>query len=192
MHFAPNGRSLDDLQVRIAHSLGVAYSHEWACALAEPVATALWRLGGAEEIARVVAKVRDVVGRSFPGIEAPTVREDGAIVHTTGSGRLRWEVYEDGYTRITVSRPSGDVLCASVGADGEVVVSDLGEPFAERHVSALHDAVGKAAEIGQAWMTAHAAVDKAFAPLRQRALPDEELCAPPAPPGCVYTDRAEA
>jgi len=178
------------LQLRRAHALASAHGHEWACALPVEVAEALWALGGAVEIRRVVDAMRheDAIG----GIEAPAVNGAGVIHHTTGTGRLRWEVYPDGYTRLTVSRPSGDILCASVDTGDAVEVLWTNGVFFKRHVdvpaAALRAVLGATEPYP---VKVFAAVDAALAEARAGVTPEVEvICLDSNRPGDVTAPGA--
>ena len=128
------------MQIRIAHRLAAAHSHEWAF-MGEDVAAAAFAVGGAKLISDLTDAARG--DSQFYGISAPLITH-GVVHHATGTGRLRWEVYEDGHTALWVSRPSGDVLGASMCPDGSLIDAfDVrnGKGFGPRHLCALFAAI---------------------------------------------------
>lgn len=152
------------LQIRIAHRLASAHGHEWGW-MSEEVAAAAFKAGAAQAHAAhnswnalpVVAAARagaELIGAltdaargdsAFCGISAPHVREDGAIIHTTGTGRLEWEVMPDGRCGLTVTRPSGPVLGVLVTPEGAIGEHEVFGTFGPRHLAALADAVNAVA-----------------------------------------------
>jgi hypothetical protein len=124
------------VQFARARALALAHGHLWAqCPETEG-------LTDAEEILSVVTEwdAAEGVPSVCGGIYAPTVDEDGDVVHTTGTGRLSWCVYEDGHTTISIARPTGWVATVSVCPDGDWSV-DVGGEILERHVDAALVAV---------------------------------------------------
>lgn len=133
-------------QLAAAHALARAHGHLWATTLeaADLPATA-------EGIRAAVGALHgDDIGIFYPEVNAyeyegePTI---AFIVHTTGSGRLRWTVNSDGDTEITVSRPGGDLFNFRVefGSDCpvDVFVNDLTDEcgIGQRHVDAAAKAL---------------------------------------------------
>jgi len=134
-------------QIRIAHRLASAHSHEWAF-MGEDVAAAAFAVGGVELIANLTDAARG--DSALCGISAPSI-VNGVIHHTTGTGRLRWQVYEDGHTVLWVSRPSGDVLQASMWPNGslsDATAIEGSEGFGPRHLGVLLDAISVASHRG--------------------------------------------
>jgi hypothetical protein len=127
--------NVNTAQVIIAHRLATAHAHEWAF-MDEVVAVAAWKVGGWGLIEALTDANRS--DWALCGISAPSV-VNGVVMHTTGSRRLRWQVYEDGHTVLWVSRPSGDVLQASIWPDGRLsdATAVAGASFGPRHVEAL-------------------------------------------------------
>lgn len=179
-------------QLRIAHRLAAVHSHEWACTLAENTAAAIVAIGGLDLLAAVVRKQN---GNLWPGIDCPFIDDAGTIHHTTGTGRLRWEVEPDGYARLWLSRPgpatgetdqwgdavrgpSIDVLCAGVGAPGPdgqpeyVVLSNPDGVFHERHLAILANAVDAAAPRGYGYDEFVTRLDLAVESVRHLAAAD--------------------
>lgn len=89
-------------QLAACHALATAFNHEWAN-------LPLVDLAGLspEGIAALVEEryplSRD--DRWMRGITAPTIDEGGHINHTTGSGRLEWNIGPDGWVKLYISRP---------------------------------------------------------------------------------------
>jgi hypothetical protein len=143
--------TLPAAQFLAATRLASAHYHEWASIANERTLLAINLVGGLELLTRVV---RAKEGDLWPGIDRPWVDAEGTVVHTTASGRLRWEVYQDGFTRLWVSRPSGDVLCAGVGAPDEsgvpesIVISHVDGEFLERHIGTLATAIAALGPLG--------------------------------------------
>jgi hypothetical protein len=134
-------------QIRIAHRLAYVHSHEWAF-MGEDVAAAAYAVGGVKLIADLTDVARG--DSAFCGISAPFIA-DGVIHHTTGTGRLRWQIYEDGHTVLWVSRPSGDVLQASMWPNGSLSDATAIEGsggFGPRHLGVLLDAINAASHQG--------------------------------------------
>lgn len=186
-------------QIRTAHRLAATHSHEWACSITENTAAALVAVGGLDLLSRVV---REQNGNRWPGIDRPFVDDAGTVHHTTGSGRLRWEVEPDGYVRLWVSRPGEptsettgwgdhvrpgvDVLCAGVGAPGpdgqpdHVSISYVDGVFHERHLAILANAVDAVAPRGYGYEDFVTRLDLAVESVRGLAAPDPaEETAPP-------------
>ncbi len=134
---------LTDIQFGRAWKLASHFGHEWAYC------------SSLKDTFRTPEEIRDrtIASRSdsepIAGIEAPEVRivegfegcgDLGYIVHhTTGTGRVHWEIWPCGIVDIEVSRPQGVVLKASVGSGNEVSIwrCDVNIPFARRHMDAL-------------------------------------------------------
>lgn len=152
--------SFSDLTI-FAHRLAANYGHEWAT------------LTSGDEVNRLVRPETDMVTRSrviaalsearrsdpqWAGIEAPYCDDHGNWVHSTGTGRLRWEFStnsidievrrprEDGGSRTVLSwhlfPEQGRQSIRRYGAD-DFFQQAPGEPdqFEERHVSALVSAI---------------------------------------------------
>ena len=103
----------------------------------------------AERIRTAVRAVTDEIG-----IDAPYWDEaKGAFVHTTGTGRLTWEIAwgDDNapVLTITVSRPSGDAFYVIADEDSVEWKPVIGAAFCTRHLEAAMHAL-KAAGF-QAW-----------------------------------------
>lgn len=174
---------ITEKQFTVAHSLANAYGHEWAGLPARYAWAVFWRAsiaagadsigddvevegpqeailtGPQEAILTGLAAVARVVADAMPshavgGITGPSIDDTGAIAHTTGTGRLRWEVGTE-ETVLTVFRPhegytDGAPACHAVVEHGGRLVTaggpDLegdGAPVVtchERHVAALLDA----------------------------------------------------
>lgn len=86
-------------QAPAAHTLASAHGHHWAC------------LTAAEVIGKTSAEISALsCARVEPGIgclnDAPVFDEEGDVVHTTGSGRLTWEIWQDGSVTVAVYRPA--------------------------------------------------------------------------------------
>jgi len=130
---------LTDGQFVLAHALALAYGHEWATALDSTSA-----LRDPEEIAENTRQVR--WEDSMAGIEAPEMEdpgtgyedEQGMVVHTTGTGRLSWEIFPCGTVQLFVCRPAGKVLGVSVTPDEKIEAWAFDDAlYAERHIRAL-------------------------------------------------------
>lgn len=135
---------LSAAQIAAARTLAAAYGHEWACWPEDRPATA-------DEIhAYVIARRHP---DALPGITGPFAAAEGVIRHTTGTGRLTWEVGEDGGTVLVVCRPGNiSVLWAEVLRSGKEVnvwrdQQPGHEPYYQRQVVALTEAL--AALVGE-------------------------------------------
>ena len=100
---------------RFALALASAFGHEWAgvegvgavieAACAAPEATPQ------SVCAAIAVHTEKQSANIMGGIQAPRFDSDAACIsHATGSGRLNWEVYPDGYVRVIVSRPALQAL----------------------------------------------------------------------------------
>ena len=148
------------LQISRAHKLARAFGHEWGNACSEEQLMALIPDGGFSSLADVIDLIRSItrVRRGMPewaGIEAPTpvgfpVGFPGEIVHTSGSGRIEWTIFQNGETHIRIRRPGYTAIYAYVNDVGGYSVSkghsnDLGQAveavIEERHIDALYFAL---------------------------------------------------
>lgn len=102
MTTAPFTTPLPTPQLAACYALARAYNHEWA------------NLPLSDLAGLCPAQIKALVEERFPlssddrwmrGITAPTLEDDGAAVHVTGSGRLEWEVSPSGGVKLYVSRP---------------------------------------------------------------------------------------
>lgn len=123
-------------QVRAAHSLACAFGHGWARVCPE-------------ECDHDVVKIREATRSTrsefdrFGEIEAPHVCGDGTIRHATTSGRLNWAIGTETVS-ISVYRPDGEVLTATVSIDGSEVALTVPEDHPKiwrRHCAALSEAI---------------------------------------------------
>lgn len=145
---APPATVIPAPQLRRAWQLASAYGHEGAGALTtDQIETGAYSADQIWDLvsARNDAYEREVGFRPFGGIPFPTVDEDGDIVHTTGTGRLRWIISLDGMVSLEIRRPGpiGVVLRANVHTDGDVWAGDTAPQGAyyQRHVDALETAL---------------------------------------------------
>lgn len=143
-----------------AFTLARSHGHLWA---QETVDDELVALHGTEAFETAVRERREraretwpaPVGRAPRSLAEAQVAEAAACVdnafpcgigpslaHTTGTGRLRWLVYESGAVTLVVSRPApeGDVIRVDITPDGRVVAYCMGR-YGWRHVEALHQAL---------------------------------------------------
>ena len=134
-------------QLAAAHNLARAFGHLWATTLeaadlpatAEGIRAAV-RTAHGDDIGIFAL---EVLAYTYPDFDKPVF----FITHTTGSGRLRWEVNSDGNTEITVSRPGGQLfsLWMDYGAIAQTnaFVNDLADEcgIGQRHVDAAAKAM---------------------------------------------------
>lgn len=130
------------MQIRIAHHLARVHGHLWGTAMSPEMAVSIFDAYGIKGISEIVGRLESA---QFGGIVGP-VEEDGVVTHTTGTGRTRWEVFEDGHVLIQINRPSGMVFEAVVSPEGEITVLDILGDFEARHVDALETALGAVME----------------------------------------------
>lgn len=98
------------IQFRRAQALARAHSHEWSGVAVDmpgdldPYQSERLALVLPAPFTEVRGKIENFLGdRDIPGLDFSTT-------HTTGSGRLTWEVYSDGSVRIEVRRPGSKLL----------------------------------------------------------------------------------
>jgi len=161
---------LAEAQWRTAWALAHAFGHLWAN-VPEVVCLMSQVADGEQSPSAIRQIVSQVVAQEqdwYPGLMAPEVCRDATgavlVVHTSGTGRVRWAVREDGSATIEVCRPDpwGVVLRATIGPasyagsqrrpwepDREVRLEQLG-PFAQRHLAVLARAVAAAVAAEQA------------------------------------------
>ena len=92
--------------IRVAHVLARLYGHAWGqIDLPDPDES------GHLTPEAIVARLRsgDPDNPIEGGVIAPEVDERGVILHTTGTGRLTWEITPEPSVRLTWSRPCGDI-----------------------------------------------------------------------------------
>lgn len=126
-------------QIRAAYALAHAHGHGWAWAL--------YNLGLSPE-GMSLGEIRAATERwheidCFPHpIYRPEV-VGGAVVHRTGTGRLRWEIAPDGATTLILSRPEGQAATIRVSPDGYVRVDHQAQevPMYTRHLEPALQAV---------------------------------------------------
>lgn len=147
--------TLEPQQFIVARALAGAFSHLWS---GVP--------DGTYNIADIWQYSHENQHPSLPaGIYTPDVFHQGSlkvVSHTTGTGRLEWEVYEGGNVLLKVNRPNGQVLWVSMAKDGQeffnmdtdfsfgaafsfltdetengLYDNTLNPDFSERHVAAL-------------------------------------------------------
>lgn len=154
-----NTNTLSPLAVTRAFSLARAHGHSWACDPALPYLTEDGDLRPGVTWSEIDAGwAAALPSMKWPGISPPVRDEFGATSHSTGTGRLQWEVRADGTTVLTVNRPSGSVLRAVVGTDSgtDSVMVEVLDPelTLARHWVALTHAIKNLgvdhAEIGRA------------------------------------------
>ena len=111
--------------LKIAQGLARAHGHTWGgvdlARLTEFTPESISRACRDQDLVTVL------IGREefMPGITCPQIDpEYGGIVHTTGSGRLTWEVYPESLL-LTWSRPTGDYCRASLTWDEGYLAPNL-------------------------------------------------------------------
>ena len=158
----------------MARFLAQKYGHAWACeSRVVEVCRKEELIPSVELIGAIMAsKLEAIDSESLRqiegmGIQQPTV-ENGIIVHTTGTKRLSWWVYENGEVEIRVSRPDIDpIIWVRVHPSGSVMVRYLeANVIFDRHVQAAKDAALCVADAAD--------VEKAFEELTAFAQPDPE------------------
>jgi hypothetical protein len=153
-------------QLGVAWGLGWEYGHEWSISLSpEFVSGELPGRITLGEIEQLTLDRRDPAV-PVPGIERPEVGEGAfgrpVLIHTTVTGRLRWEVDEYGATHFQIRRPcecgrpdceweDGFVVLEAylgrrIGEERAIHVKQLGIAF-DRHFTAL----ARAIRAVQAW-----------------------------------------
>jgi hypothetical protein len=139
---------LTSAQFEVTLKLAQAYGHAWANEAAVIAAIAQQNGASVELISAIMAE-RNYPGE-IPGIQAPTISDDGVVVHTTDSGRLRWEIQRNGCWKFLVNRPGIDGLI-TVENDwtGKISVQFVQpEKIFLRHVYAAKEAAIVAAGVG--------------------------------------------
>lgn len=152
---------LKGLQGLRAYKLASVHGHLWPNAITEIAGERVSENATAKEFEAAIAavieegvSVEEIQKRAaiinetqvVLGIEAPEFDEEyNSIFHTTGSGRLTWEIATDGTVTFTVSRPFGNIIRAWVHEDGsfdaEYLAADGGKNVRYRHILALEEAV---------------------------------------------------
>lgn len=90
---------LTPAQFQVALVLARAYGHLWAnCFPSKDVPTGQ---------AHSLAEIYEWSAEDEEGIRVPQVDGDGHVVHTSGSGRLHWEIADNGNTFLQIFRPAG-------------------------------------------------------------------------------------
>lgn len=161
---------ITEAQFRVSEQLAREYGHEWA----SYVSPDAWHEGlTSEEILEYVVQS----GGDQSAICTMYMNNFGVHVHTTGSGRLMWEVFKDGAVTFSVYRPEGMIFCGGLDSDGDLWIGDhqgvliedsqqyLPMVFFDRHVESLAFAF---ASIG----VEYEVVEELLAPLRKYSLGD--------------------
>lgn len=97
--------TMPEAQVRVAAEMACRYGHLWAARFCG------W-LGGPV----APSQIDEITGvcdypRTISGIDAPSVHEDGYVMHTTASNRLSWAISPDAdHAWLEISRPQGIVF----------------------------------------------------------------------------------
>lgn len=140
-------KEFTSIQLFNSYILASYYKHAWACVNKWKDIENL----SIKEISALTEKImRDC---HDPGITSPTV-VDGVIVHTTGTGRLTWEIYEDGSYIFRVFRPdcpegeydpcgkyeSIEVLRYN-SLQGKIERVNSKKPIGKRHIVAIAEAI---------------------------------------------------
>jgi hypothetical protein len=138
-------------QVRIAWALASQFGHEWAGSFhveEEDFYRGPLRFEDFEgvevgEAARTIRMVTEELREpgAMSGWSAPEWDFEGDVEHTTGSGRLSWNVSVEGVVTLNVWRP-GDVWAALLILEGgEVRRFEVAEACRLRHLDALDEAL---------------------------------------------------
>lgn len=88
-----NSSTLTPVQFLVARALASEYSHHW-CGVPD----------GTYDLQAIFAW-SDKNANSYPGINGPSLDDNGNVVHTTGSGRLEWLVSQVGDVILKMYRP---------------------------------------------------------------------------------------
>jgi hypothetical protein len=99
-------------QLEQAYKLAEAHHHTWAHLDFGVVKNCT----NVDEI-RVLVHSNLSAGPAGWGIDAPTVNDEGNIVHETGTGRLAWEIMPCGQLTLTVARPNRVSVSLTLTAD---------------------------------------------------------------------------
>jgi hypothetical protein len=120
-------------QLVIAYALASAHGHLWSCE-ANGILVGTWLMGLRSEMpenwesllrANALAAQQDGAPGGIPG---PFVEQQGTIVHTTGTGRLTWEIRGNSIVRLVVRRPSRSIWADRFANAEEIAdVRDLAE-----------------------------------------------------------------
>jgi hypothetical protein len=96
------------IQLLVARALASAYNHNWGRLTAKEVAELYHRASFNEELCQLITEAANEITSDGPIAVADSMApaiESGHIVHTTGSGRLTWDVCNNGAVGFGIHRP---------------------------------------------------------------------------------------